>query len=131
MAGEAGGLSLRAGQIVLADWRGDALPKEPNKLRPAVVVEDDGLFAPGYPNVLLVPLSDDAGLVIADLAVADRADGGERVRQAVLGGVAPGGDHVEAARHGNRFVRHGGAACADTAAGGVGGGGRGVARPRL
>ena len=27
------------GQIVIADWR-DALPKEPNKLRPAVVVED-------------------------------------------------------------------------------------------
>lgn len=70
MEGEAGGLSLRAGQIVLADWRGDALPKEPNKLRPAVVVEEDGLFAPGYPNVILVPLTDDVGLVIADLAVA-------------------------------------------------------------
>ena len=70
MAGKARGLSLRAGQIVLADWRGDALPKEPNKLRPAVVVEDDGLFAPGYPNVILVPLTDDVGLVIADLAVA-------------------------------------------------------------
>src|ERR1700730_4189205 len=27
------------GQIVIADWR-DGLPKEPNKLRPAVVVED-------------------------------------------------------------------------------------------
>jgi mRNA interferase MazF len=40
-------LVLHAGQIVLADWRGDALPKEPNKRRPAVVVEDDALFAPG------------------------------------------------------------------------------------
>ena len=27
-----------AGDIVLADWR-DALPKEPNKRRPAIVVE--------------------------------------------------------------------------------------------
>lgn len=70
MAGETRPLSLRAGQIVLADWRGDALPKEPNELRPAVVVEDDGLFAPGYPNVILVPLTDDAALVIPDLSVA-------------------------------------------------------------
>jgi mRNA interferase MazF len=63
-------LVLRAGQIVLADWRGDALPKEPNKLRPAVVVEDDGLFAPAYPNAILVPLTDDATLAIPDLSVA-------------------------------------------------------------
>nr|WP_294507385.1 type II toxin-antitoxin system PemK/MazF family toxin [uncultured Rhodopila sp.] len=62
-------MPLHAGQIVLADWRGDALPKEPNKLRPAVVVEDDGLFAPNYPNVILVPLTEDATLAIADLAV--------------------------------------------------------------
>lgn len=63
-------LALMAGQIVLADWRGDALPKEPNKRRPAVVVEDDGLFAPSYPNAILVPLTEDDGLVIPDLAVA-------------------------------------------------------------
>ncbi|GAD11733.1 hypothetical protein AD936_21765 [Gluconobacter japonicus] len=56
------------GEIVLADWRGDALPKEPNKRRPAVVVEDD-LFPPGWPNVMLVPLTDDENLVIPDLAV--------------------------------------------------------------
>ena len=62
-------LVLRAGEIVLADWRGDALLKEPNKRRPAVVVEDDGLFAPGYPNAILVPLTEDAALVIPDLAV--------------------------------------------------------------
>jgi len=42
------------GQMVIADWR-DALPKEPNKLRPAVVVEDETLFDPAYPNVILVP----------------------------------------------------------------------------
>lgn len=67
---EAGSLALHAGQIVLADWRGDALPKEPNKRRPAVVVEDDGLFLPTYPNAILVPLTDDGALVIPDLAVA-------------------------------------------------------------
>jgi mRNA interferase MazF len=63
-------LVLRAGQIVLADWRGNALPKEPNKRRPAVVVEDDGLFAPSYPNAILVPLTEDAALAIPDLSVA-------------------------------------------------------------
>ncbi len=68
--GENRSLVLRAGQIVLADWRGDALPKEPNKRRPAVVVEDDGLFSPAYPNVILVPLTEDAALAIPDLAVA-------------------------------------------------------------
>lgn len=60
---------LRAGQIVLVDWR-DALPKEPNKLRPAVVVEDAELFSPDYPNVILVPLTEDATLAIPDLSVA-------------------------------------------------------------
>jgi mRNA interferase MazF len=57
------------GQIVIADWR-DALPKEPNKLRPAVVVEDEGLFDAAYPNVILVPLTEDPRLAIADLSVA-------------------------------------------------------------
>jgi mRNA interferase MazF len=52
-----------AGQIVLADWR-DAKPKEPNKRRAAVVVEETGLFDRTYPNVLLVPLSEDSELSI-------------------------------------------------------------------
>jgi hypothetical protein len=63
-------LALRAGQIVVADWRGDAQPKEPNKLRPAVVVEEDGLFAPSYPNAILVPLTEDTALIIPDLSVS-------------------------------------------------------------
>jgi mRNA-degrading endonuclease toxin of MazEF toxin-antitoxin module len=63
-------LVLRAGQIVVADWRGDAVSKEPNKRRPAVVVEEDDLFAPAYPNAILVPLTDDAALAIPDLSVA-------------------------------------------------------------
>jgi mRNA interferase MazF len=61
--------ALRAGQIVLADWR-DALPKEPNKLRPAIVVEDDELFGPDYPNVILVPLSGEPIAALEGLALA-------------------------------------------------------------
>ena len=70
MAGEAGGLSLRAGRIVRADRRGDARTEGPGGLRVAGVVEDDGLFAPGCPNVILGPLTDDAALVIEELLVA-------------------------------------------------------------
>jgi mRNA interferase MazF len=61
-------VSHRAGQIVLVEWR-DALPKEPNKRRPAIVVEDCDLFDPSYPNLILVPLAEDPHLAIADLAI--------------------------------------------------------------
>ena len=57
-------------QIMLADWRGEARPKEPDKPHPAAVVEDDGLFAPSYPNAVPGPLTEDAALAIPDLAVA-------------------------------------------------------------
>ena len=76
MPADAGAPAFHAGQIVIADWRGDALPREPNKRRPAVVIEDDGLFARRYPNVILVPLTDDARLVIPDLAVPIEPDPG-------------------------------------------------------
>jgi mRNA interferase MazF len=33
------------GQIVIVEWR-DALPREANKRRPAVVIEDSELFDP-------------------------------------------------------------------------------------
>jgi mRNA-degrading endonuclease toxin of MazEF toxin-antitoxin module len=61
-------MEIEAGQIVLVDWR-DALPKEPSKRRPAIVVEDSELFDPSYPNVILVPLADDPRLAIALLSV--------------------------------------------------------------
>ena len=61
-------MSLDAGQIVLVDWR-DALPKEPNKRRPAIVVEDSKLFDETYPNLILAPLAEDPHLAIADLSV--------------------------------------------------------------
>jgi len=60
----------RAGDIVIVDWRGGALPPEPNKLRPAVVVQDEALFASDYPNILVVPLTEDAALAIPELSVA-------------------------------------------------------------
>lgn len=62
----------RAGSIVVVDWRGGALPREPSKLRPAVVVEDDGLFPDEYPNTLVVPLTRDEGL--AHRSFAERID---------------------------------------------------------
>jgi mRNA-degrading endonuclease toxin of MazEF toxin-antitoxin module len=62
-------VKLAAGCIVLVDWR-DALPREASKRgRPAVVVEDEGLFDEAYPNVILVPLAEDPHLAIADLSV--------------------------------------------------------------
>lgn len=64
-------MSLVAGQIVTVDWR-DALPKEPGKRRPAIVVEDSDLFGESYPNVILVPLAEDPHLAIADLSVEIR-----------------------------------------------------------
>jgi mRNA-degrading endonuclease toxin of MazEF toxin-antitoxin module len=59
--------AFEPGQIVTVEWR-DALPKEANKRRPAVVIEDAELFDPGYPNVILVPLTEDAAMVIAHLS---------------------------------------------------------------
>jgi mRNA interferase MazF len=44
------------------------MPKEPNKRRPAIVIDDAALFGPDYPNVILVPLTEDAGLAIPGLA---------------------------------------------------------------
>ena len=51
-----------AGTIVVVDWRSGSLPKEPSKLRPAVIVEDHDLFPDDYPNILVVPLTRDEGL---------------------------------------------------------------------
>ena len=69
-------MELTSGQIVTVDWRRDPLdpaqdphPPEPNKLRPAVVVQDTGLFDSSYPTVLVVPMTGDPGLAIADLTV--------------------------------------------------------------
>lgn len=69
-------MELKAGQIITVDWRKDPddpaqdpHPPEPNKLRPAVVVQDTELFDPSYPTVLVVPMTSDRELVMADLTV--------------------------------------------------------------
>ncbi len=58
-----------AGTIVIVDWRGGAMPKKPNRSRPAIVVEDHPLFDDDYPNILVVPLTDDRLLAIPWLSV--------------------------------------------------------------
>ena len=67
---------LKAGQIVTVNWRKepsdsgqDPQPPEPNKLRPAVVVQDTELFDLTYPTVLVVPMTGNPALVIPDLTV--------------------------------------------------------------
>jgi len=69
-------VELKAGQIVTVDWRKDPKdpaqdphPPEPNKLRPAVVVQDTELLDPSFPTVLVVPMTSDRDLVMADLTV--------------------------------------------------------------
>jgi mRNA-degrading endonuclease toxin of MazEF toxin-antitoxin module len=69
-------VELKAGQIITVDWRKDPEdpaqdphPPEPNKLRPAVVVQDTDLLDPSYPTVLAVPMTGDRELVMADLTV--------------------------------------------------------------
>ncbi len=61
-----------AGAIVLVDWRAGAVPREPSKIRPSVVVEDSELFPGAYPNLLVVPLTRDEGLAFP--AFAERID---------------------------------------------------------
>jgi len=67
---------LKAGQIVTVNWRKepsdsgqDPQPPEPNKFRPAVVVQDTELFDLTYPTVLVVPMTGNPALVIPDLTV--------------------------------------------------------------
>jgi len=69
-------VNLRAGQIITVDWRKepndpaqDPQPPEPNELGPAVMVQDWELFAPAYPTVLVVPMTGDPALAMADLTV--------------------------------------------------------------
>jgi mRNA interferase MazF len=58
-----------AGDVCVLNWRGDGLPKEANKVRPCVVVEDTDLFSEEHPNVIVVPLTASASTVISQLAV--------------------------------------------------------------
>ena len=69
-------MDIKAGQIVTVNWRKepsdsgqDPQPPEPNKLRPAVVVQHTDLLDPTYPTVLVVPMTGNPALVIPDLTV--------------------------------------------------------------
>lgn len=59
-----------AGSIVLVDWRRGGLPKEPNKLRPAVVVDDSSLFDDEHQNLIVVPLTTEIDWAIPALSVS-------------------------------------------------------------
>jgi len=56
-------------------------PPEPNKLRPAVVVQDTSLFDPSYPTVLVVPMTGDPELAIPDLTVVLQPSAGNGCRK--------------------------------------------------
>jgi mRNA interferase MazF len=61
---------LRAGQIVLVDWR-DARPSsgEPNKQRPGIVVGSQRFFSNQLPFEMVVPLTGAAELAILNASV--------------------------------------------------------------
>lgn len=58
------------GSIVVVDWR-DALPEsgEPSKQRPAVVVGRGDLFHSDFGYLLVVPLTADAAMRVAEASV--------------------------------------------------------------
>ena len=58
-----------AGDILVLNWRGDGLPKEPNTIRPCVVVEDHDIFSDAHQTILVVPLTTRGLMVIAQLSV--------------------------------------------------------------
>jgi mRNA-degrading endonuclease toxin of MazEF toxin-antitoxin module len=62
------------------------VPKEANKLRPGIVVEDSGLFASGFPNVVVVPCTTSLTFEVIDLCVQiepDEHNGFDRVNWAI------------------------------------------------
>jgi mRNA interferase MazF len=62
-------ISPVAGSIVVADFRGRPLPGEPNKLRPAVVLQDEKLFFNDYDLVFVAPITSDTTFVHPAFAV--------------------------------------------------------------
>ncbi len=58
-----------AGAIVVSDSRGGAFRGEPNKLRPAVVIHNEKLFARDYGLLCVVPITCDAQWVHPSFSV--------------------------------------------------------------
>jgi mRNA-degrading endonuclease toxin of MazEF toxin-antitoxin module len=59
--------------VVTVDWR-HALPGEPNKIRPAVIIEDHELFPDDYPTTIVVPLTSDQRLAHPTFALRIEPD---------------------------------------------------------
>lgn len=77
---------MTAGQILWIDFRKDVRPKEPNKLRPGIVVENTALFVAEFPNVLIVPCTTRLTFEVIDLCVQiapDQNNGFDRVNWAI------------------------------------------------
>ncbi len=75
-----------AGQILWIDFRKYARPKEPNKLRPGIVVEDSTLFVSAFPNIVVVPCTTALTFEVIDLCVEiepDESNGFDRVNWAI------------------------------------------------
>jgi mRNA interferase MazF len=62
-------LGPKPAMCCVLNWRADGLPKEANKIRPRVIVEDTDLFAEEHPNVIVVPLTTSASTIVSQLAV--------------------------------------------------------------
>jgi uncharacterized protein (DUF1778 family) len=62
-----------AGDVNVLNRRGDGLPKEANKIRPCVIVEDTDLFAEEHPNVIVVPLTTNASTIVSQLGLGASA----------------------------------------------------------
>ncbi|MDQ2907845.1 MAG: type II toxin-antitoxin system PemK/MazF family toxin [Candidatus Eremiobacteraeota bacterium] len=60
----------RAGSIVVVDWRGGVPPNEPNRLRPAVVIDDHRLFPDEYGSIFVAPMTRDETIVHPAFAVS-------------------------------------------------------------
>lgn len=93
-----------AGQIVWLDFRKDAVPKEANKVRPGIVVEDAGIFAPQFPNVVVVPCTTTLTFEVPSLCVRidpDDHNGLDRSNWAVSHGLTTASKSriVEATEH--------------------------------
>lgn len=98
-------MNYAPGQIVLVDWR-DSTAQEPNKKRPAVVVEDRGLFDDAYPNLILAPLAEDPHLrlQICRFEIPPTAENG--CAKALLRAGSPCHHHLEASNHANPFTHY-------------------------
>lgn len=58
-----------AGDVVLVDWRDNHLDGEPGRIRPAIVVETESLFAENYRTLLVVPLTRDPQFAVISTLV--------------------------------------------------------------